>query len=113
MDISIVVPVYYSECCLEELARQVAEHVAVSYELILVDDGSKDNSWRVIQELTRQNDSIIGIRLRRNYGQDNAILAGLRRVRGKYVVIMDDDLQHSPADIPRLYEACRQDYDVC
>jgi undecaprenyl-phosphate 4-deoxy-4-formamido-L-arabinose transferase len=95
------------------MARQISIAVPVSHELILVDDGSKDNSWCVIQKLAKQNDNIIGIRLRRNYGQDNAIMAGLRRVRGNYVVIMDDDLQHSPADIMKLYEACRQDYDVC
>lgn len=112
-EISIVVPVYYSEDCLEELAKQVAANVSVSYELILVDDGSKDRSWEVIENLTSHDENVLGIRLRRNYGQDNAIMAGLRSVRGNYVVIMDDDLQHSPADIMKLYEACRQDSDVC
>lgn len=112
-EISIVVPVYYSEGCLEELARQVSTAVPVDHELILVDDGSRDNSWKVIQGLTRKYDNVVGIRLRRNYGQDNAIMAGLRKVRGNYVVIMDDDLQHSPADIMKLYEACGKEYDIC
>ena len=112
-EISIVVPVYYSEGCLNELARQIAAHVSVEYELILVDDGSKDRSWEVIRELTKEDANVVGLRLRRNYGQDNAIMAGLRCVRGKYVVIMDDDLQHSPSDIMKLYKACQDDFDVC
>jgi undecaprenyl-phosphate 4-deoxy-4-formamido-L-arabinose transferase len=111
--ISIVIPVYYSEDCLNELATQVASSVSVGYELILVDDGSRDNSWNVIKRLVKTDPNVRGIRLRRNYGQDNAIMAGLRCIQGNYAVIMDDDLQHSPSDIMKLYEACTNDYDVC
>lgn len=111
--ISIVIPVYNSEACLPELCIRIQEQVLFPYELILVDDHSQDRSWQVITSLTSRFPELTGIHLRKNSGQDNAIMAGLANARGEYVVIMDDDLQHSPADIPRLIEACQQGYDVC
>jgi undecaprenyl-phosphate 4-deoxy-4-formamido-L-arabinose transferase len=115
VEVSVVVPVYNSDACLEELKRQVAEALqGKRYELILVDDRSIDNSWGVIIGLCDKDTAIVGIHLRKNAGQDNAILCGLRRARGEFVVIMDDDLQHSPYDIPLLLEQCRtRDLDVC
>jgi len=115
VELSVVVPVYNSEACLEELHRQVSEVLrGTSYELILVDDRSTDDSWPVIKGLCHADPSTIGITLRKNAGQDNAILCGLRRAQGAFVVIMDDDLQHSPHDIPLLYERCKSgDFDVC
>ena len=113
-DISIVIPVYNSEGNLIELARQVHDALAeISYELILVNDGSKDGSWRIIVQLCRQYHNLIGVNLRKNSGQDNAIMAGLSYARGNYTVIMDDDIQHSPYDITKLYDECRQGYDIC
>ena len=113
-DISIVIPVYNSEGNLIELARQVHDALAeMSYELIFVNDGSKDGSWEIIVQLCRQNHNVIGVNLRKNSGQDNAIMAGLSNARGNYTVIMDDDIQHSPYDIIKLYDECRQGYDVC
>ena len=113
--ISVVVPVYGSEACLEELSRQVADALeGEPYELILVDDQSPDESWRVIRRLGEGNPSVIGIRLRKNAGQDNAILCGLRQAKGQFVAIMDDDLQHSPYDILPLLAACEErSWDVC
>jgi glycosyltransferase involved in cell wall biosynthesis len=113
--ISIVVPVYNSEDCVLEFNKALQEAFAGfdSYELILVDDKSKDKSWAMIEEVCRLNNKVTGISLRKNFGQDGALLAGLRMVRGEYVVIMDDDLQHSPADIFKLYEQCQKGYDVC
>ena len=115
VELSVVIPVYNSEACLEELNRQVADALRGKvYELILVDDQSRDNSWTVIKGLCEKDRAVTGIHLRKNAGQDNAILCGLRRARGEFVVIMDDDLQHSPYDIPLLHEPFRtRDLDVC
>src|SRR5438045_151297 len=111
--LSIVIPVYNSADCLAELNTQLELALTnLPYEVILVNDGSKDNSWQQILQLQQKNDRITGINLRKNYGQDNAIMAGLHYVKGNYVVIMDDDLQHAPADITALYDGCK-DYDVC
>ncbi|MBX6315220.1 MAG: glycosyltransferase family 2 protein, partial [Isosphaeraceae bacterium] len=104
-DLSIVVPVYRSADCLEPLINAV--HAAlgplgISYEVILVNDGSPDRSWEVIAALCRAHAHIIGVDLRRNFGQDNAILTGLRLARGRRLAIMDDDLQHDPRDLPAL-----------
>lgn len=110
--ISIVVPVYKSQECLEELARRI-DGTLRNYELILVNDCSPDKSWNVICSISKKNRNVIGINLRKNAGQDNALMAGLRQAGGEYVVIMDDDLQHDPAFIPRLYETVSTGYDVC
>ena len=113
--ISIVVPVYNSEECVLEFNKAVQQAFAGfdSYELILVNDKSTDHSWERILEVCSLNSKITGISLRKNAGQDGAILAGLRMIKGEFVVIMDDDLQHAPADIFKLYEECRKGYDVC
>ncbi len=115
MQLSIVVPVYRSARCLAELARRVRQEVGAhfdSYELILVNDASPDESWEVIRQLTREYDFITGVNLRRNVGQDNAIMAGLNIAVGEVLVIMDDDLQHDPADIPKLYDRLQDGFDV-
>jgi polyisoprenyl-phosphate glycosyltransferase len=114
IELSIVIPVYNSENCLEELSSEIARHLrTINYEVILVNDKSPDNSWQKILELTKVNPRIKGISLKKNSGQDNAIMAGLGQVKGQYVAIMDDDLQHSPADILKLYTGCSQGYDIC
>ena len=113
IELSIVVPVYNSEHCLEELARRIEAALGESWQLVLVDDCSRDGSWAVIRRLAEADARIVGVRLRRNAGQDNAIMAGLRHAAGRYVVIMDDDLQHSPSDIPALHAQAEQGYDVC
>jgi glycosyltransferase involved in cell wall biosynthesis len=76
--------------------------------MVLVNDGSPDGSWSVIQRLARRYPTLVGFNHRRNFGQDNAILTGIRNSTGRAIVIMDDDLQHSPDDIPRLYDAMNQ-----
>jgi undecaprenyl-phosphate 4-deoxy-4-formamido-L-arabinose transferase len=114
IEISVVVPVYNSEKCLDALAEQL--HIAlenVGYELILVNDRSKDGSWEKIVSLSKINKRIKGISLKKNSGQDNAIMAGLGRAHGAFVVIMDDDLQHAPSDILKLYEQCKSGFDIC
>jgi polyisoprenyl-phosphate glycosyltransferase len=113
-DISVVIPVYNSQDNLIELARQIHDALAeISYELILVNDGSKDESWRIIAQLCSQDHNVIGVNLRKNCGQDNAIMAGLSYATGKFTVIMDDDIQHSPYDIISLYGECQKGYDIC
>ena len=115
MELSIVVPVYRSAECLSELARRVQAALDGrfrTYELILVNDASPDDSWRVISTLVETHTFVVGVNLRKNVGQDNAIMAGLHHAKGATVVIMDDDLQHDPADIPALVQALSADVDV-
>jgi undecaprenyl-phosphate 4-deoxy-4-formamido-L-arabinose transferase len=115
LDLSIVVPVYRSETCLEALVAVIdreLQPLGLRYEVILVNDGSPDGSWGVIEALCQANPRVIGVDLRRNFGQDNAIMTGLRLVRGEAVVIMDDDLQHHPGDIPTLVAAIHEGADV-
>jgi len=113
--ISVVVPVYKSQECIQALVNRVDECLKeMDYELVLVNDCSPDKSWAEIKKTARSNKKVIGINLRKNSGQDNALMAGLAVVTGDYVVIMDDDLQHDPADIERMVkELERADYDVC
>jgi undecaprenyl-phosphate 4-deoxy-4-formamido-L-arabinose transferase len=115
VEVSVVIPVYNSAGCLDELVRRIEEALSgLSHEIILVDDGSTDGSWRRIGRLAAARTTLVGIRLRRNAGQDAAILCGLRRAQGAFAVIMDDDLQHNPRDIPALRRACRErGLDVC
>lgn len=113
-EVSIVIPVYNSEKCLDELNAQVSDALKnITYEMILVNDKSKDGSWKKIVSLAHVNPAIKGITLKKNAGQDNAIMAGLSQASGEYVVIMDDDLQHSPYDIAKLLAKCKEGFDVC
>src|SRR6266550_5231568 len=87
LDLSIVVPVYRSEECLEALIEAIAEALDPTnrdYEVVLVNDCSPDNSWGVIEAVCRANPNVVGIDLRRNFGQDNALITGLRQARGRY-----------------------------
>lgn len=114
-DLSIVVPVYRSEDCLEALIDAIVEALNPanrSYEVILVNDCSPDKSWAVIESICRANENVVGVDLRRNFGQDNAIITGLRLARGKYVAIMDDDLQHHPRDLPALMNKIEEGSDA-
>jgi glycosyltransferase involved in cell wall biosynthesis len=106
-DLSLVIPVYRSEDCLRPLVAAIRDALTpagLSYEVVLVNDCSPDGSWAVIEALCREHANVVGVDLRRNFGQDNAIVTGLRHARGDYVVIMDDDLQHHPRDIPALLD---------
>ncbi|HOY31972.1 MAG TPA: glycosyltransferase family 2 protein [Bacteroidales bacterium] len=111
--LSIVVPVFNSSSILPGLYRRISDSLhAISHEVILVNDGSADSSWETIETLAADNRNILAVDLVKNSGQDNAILAGLRQVSGNFVVIIDDDLQHAPEDIPALYEKCLGGYDA-
>jgi len=105
VDVSVVVPVYNEEATIEPLCRQLHETLSSlgrPYEIILVDDGSTDGSWKRIQDQARRYPHICGIRLRRNFGQTAAMSAGIDAARGDIIVTMDADLQNDPADIPAL-----------
>jgi undecaprenyl-phosphate 4-deoxy-4-formamido-L-arabinose transferase len=115
ISLSIVIPVYNSADILPELLRQLAEllpSLTPEHEIILVNDGSRDESWAVIQELADRYPMLRGLNMMRNYGQHNALLAGIRAARHGIVVTMDDDLQHPPAEIPKLLAALTEGHDV-
>ncbi|MEN5194604.1 glycosyltransferase family 2 protein [Sphingobacterium faecium] len=107
MDISVVVPLFNEEESLPELTswidRVMAKH-QFSYEIILIDDGSKDKSWAVIEDLKRDNNNISAIKFRRNYGKSAALNVGFAAAQGDVVITMDADLQDSPDEIPELYD---------
>lgn len=112
---SVVVPVYRSEATLEELTRRlgaVLPTISPSFELVLVCDGSPDQSWALIESLARRYPFVHGINLMRNYGQHNATLCGIRAARFGVIVTMDDDLQHAPEDVPVLVAKLAEGYDV-
>jgi glycosyltransferase involved in cell wall biosynthesis len=114
-DLSIIVPVYRSEDCLGALVAAIDDAMTPTgreYEVVLVNDFSPDNSWPVIESICEARANVIGVDLRRNFGQDNAIITGLRMARGKYVAIMDDDLQHHPRDLPALLAKVEEGADV-
>lgn len=115
MNISVVVPVYRGAPSIPELAERlgaVLPTVAQNYELVLVNDGSPDNSWQVIEQLTARYPWVRGIDLMRNYGQHNALLAGVHSARHEVIVTMDDDLQHPPEEMPKLLAALTDTVDL-
>ena len=106
IDISIVVPLYNEEESLPELAEwieRVCNEHGYSHEVIMVDDGSTDDSWKVVEELAGQYPAIKGIKFQRNYGKSAALNEGFKASRGSVVITMDADLQDSPDEIPELY----------
>ena len=115
MNLSIVVPVYKGESLVERLVAELSRTLPTfteKYEIILVNDGSPDNSWQLIQRLTGEHPCVRGIRMMRNYGQHNATLCGVREARYEIVVTMDQDLQHPPQEIPLLLAKLNEGYDV-
>jgi glycosyltransferase involved in cell wall biosynthesis len=113
--LSIVIPVYNSEASLPRLLTELAASLpalAEEFEVVLVNDGSRDGSWKVIEQLTRQYPFVQGIELMRNYGQHNAVLAGVRAARMEVIVTMDDDLQHPPSEVRLLLEEISRGADV-
>jgi glycosyltransferase involved in cell wall biosynthesis len=112
---SVVIPVYCGAETITELVNQLAEvlpDIAASYELILVNDGSPDNSWETISRLTQTYRWARGINLMRNYGQHNATLCGIRAAQYETIITMDDDLQHPPDQIPLLLAKLEEGFDV-
>lgn len=113
--ISVVVPVYNSQGTLEVLCHLLQEtfkSLTQEYEIILVDDCSKDDSFNKMIELHTKDPRVKIIRLKRNYGQQNALMCGLHYVTGEFTVIMDDDLQNPPEEIVKLWHKIQEGYDV-
>jgi glycosyltransferase involved in cell wall biosynthesis len=114
-NLSIVIPVYNSMESMPHLLaalQNALPTIATQYEVIMVNDGSRDQSWTTLQSLTPQYPFVRGINLMRNYGQHNALLCGIRAARYEVLVTMDDDLQHLPTKIPLLLEKLAEGYDV-
>ena len=113
MDLSIVIPLYNEEESLPELCkwiRDVADKNQYDYEIILIDDGSTDDSWKVIEELSNNHPVIKGIRFQRNYGKSAGLNEGFRAAQGNVIITMDADLQDSPDEIPDLYKMIAVDH---
>ncbi|MBN2550093.1 MAG: glycosyltransferase family 2 protein [Anaerolineales bacterium] len=113
--ISLVIPVYNSQDSLEKLIQRLGENLpslAPEFEVLLVNDGSRDESWQEIIRLSQAHPWVRGINLMRNYGQHNALLCGLRAARHPVVITIDDDLQHPPEEIHKLLEELDRGFDV-
>ena len=112
MDISLVIPLYNEDESLPELVEWINKVMVenqFSYEVVLVDDGSSDNSWKVILELSKKYPAVKGIRFRRNYGKSAGLNVGFDAACGDVIITMDADLQDSPDEIPELYKMITQD----
>ena len=112
MDISIVIPLLNEEESLPELCawiKRVMDEHGFSYEILLIDDGSKDNSWNIITQLSAENECVKGIKFRRNYGKSAALNSGFEVVQGDVVITLDADLQDSPEEIPELFRMIKED----
>ena len=114
--ISVVIPAKNEAESLPELCRWIAEVMKnnhFSYEIIVIDDGSTDNSWQVLEEISQENPAVKGIRFSRNYGKSAALHTGFQEVSGEVVITMDADLQDDPEEIPELYKMIKTDgYDL-
>ncbi len=115
VDLSVVVPLLNEADSLVELHQRIvsaARSAGLSYEILFVDDGSRDNSYEIIRGLHRQDNNVRAIRFRSNYGKSAALSAGFKEVRGRYVITMDADLQDDPAEIPVLIAKLEEGYDL-
>ena len=115
MNVSVVIPVYRSEKTLDVLIERLGKAlpaIADSYEVLLVNDGSPDDSWGTIERLAHAHSWVRGIDLMRNYGQHNATLCGIRAARYEVIFTMDDDLQNPPEEMSKLLEKLNEGYDV-
>lgn len=114
IELSIIVPVFNSEGTLEKLIAEIEKSFLekISYEVVLINDGSTDNSWEKLQELSKIQPNIVAINLLKNYGQHNAMMCGFHYARGEFVVTIDDDLQNPPSEIAKLLVEIKKGYDV-
>jgi glycosyltransferase involved in cell wall biosynthesis len=115
MMLSVVIPVYFGEKTNHELVKRLygsLSALATNFEIILVDDGSPDDSWKTIEAICAENAYVKGVKLSRNFGQHYAITAGLNRAVGEWVIVMDCDLQDRPEEIPALYAKAMEGHDI-
>lgn len=115
-ELSILIPVYNSADCLAQTVEKVISSVntlKVFYEIILIDDGSTDQSWNIIKQLKLKYSFIIGVKLQKNFGQHNALLCGVNLADANYIITIDDDLEQNPNDIEKLYKLIKEEnYDL-
>jgi glycosyltransferase involved in cell wall biosynthesis len=112
---SVVVPFHNEEenvTALYDQLKAVMEQVGESFELVLVDDGSSDRSYKLLEEIAAVDSRVLVVKLRRNFGQTSALAAGFDHAQGEYILAMDGDLQHDPAEIPGFLEKLEEGYDV-
>jgi dolichol-phosphate mannosyltransferase len=115
VELSVVVPVYNAASCMSELHRRLTEtlgRLTSSFEIVLVDDGSRDGSWAAIAQLAKEDPRVRALRLSRNFGQHAAITAGLQDCQGAWAVVMDCDLQDPPEEVPRLWQRAQDGVDI-
>jgi len=115
LTLSVVIPVYNSEQILPQLIERlekVLPSLTDTFEVILVNDGSRDESWNMISDLSQKHDWVRGINLMRNYGQHNALLCGIRTAQHDFIVTIDDDLQHPPEEIKKVLDKLSEGYDA-
>ena len=116
LDITVVVPLYNEDESIPRAPRldqTCDERTSVSHEIIFVDDGSTDQSWPIIEQLSQCDSAVHGIKFRRNYGKSPALFCGFRAAKGEVVITMDADLQDSPDEIPELYRMIKEEgYDL-
>lgn len=113
--LSVVVPVYQAEHTLRELQARLKatlEPILNDFEILLIDDGSLDDSWKMISEITQQDPRVRGIRLSRNFGQHNALLCGILAAKKELILTLDDDLQNPPEEIPKFLTKITEGYDL-
>ena len=113
--VSVVIPAYKSSQTLPQLVeelRRCVRPLVDEFEIVIVDDGSADDTWDTIERLAATGDDVRGLQLLRNYGQHNALLAGIRAARQPLVLTMDDDLQHPPREVAKLFDALGPDVDL-
>ena len=116
MDISVIIPLYNEEESIRELydwIERVMSENKFSYEVVFINDGSTDSSWNIIEQLSKEQQQVKGIKFRRNYGKSPALYCGFKEAQGDVVITMDADLQDSPDEIPELYRMIKEDgYDL-
>ena len=118
MNLSVVIPIYNSSSIISKLISKLSEEISKikrisTYQIILVNDCSNDNSWSEISKICDKENFVVGVNLMKNYGQHNALMAGINIARGDYVITMDDDLQHSPNEINKILDKIEEGYDAC
>lgn len=113
--LSIVLPSYNEEQMIGKTARVLSEMLEsqhIDYELVFVDDGSKDNTWKIIEKVCKKNEKVVGIHFSRNFGKESAIFAGLANISGDCCIVMDCDLQHPPETAIEMYRMWENGYEV-
>lgn len=110
--ISVVIPVYNEEKGIVHNINEIIKYLPDDYEVVLVDDGSKDSSWQEITKLFNENPRVVGVRFSRNFGKEAAVMAGISTAKGDAVIVMDSDLQHPPEYIPEMIEKWQEGYKI-